>query len=66
MTIEEAKKKGLIGYTYKRGSHSQNLNGPDSDEDFGGVYFAPYDDILGLGGNYQEEISDENSESGCR
>ncbi len=59
MTIEEAKKRGLIGYTYKRGSHSQNLNGPDSDEDFGGVYFAPYDDILGLGVNYQEEISDE-------
>ena len=59
MTIEEAKKRGLIGYTYKRGSHSQNLNGPDSDEDFGGVYFAPYDDILGLGENYQEEISDE-------
>ena len=59
MTIEEAKKRRLIGYTYKRGSHSQNLNGPDSDEDFGGVYFAPYDDILGLGENYQEEISDE-------
>ena len=59
MTIEEAKKRGFIGYTYKRGSHSQNLNGPDSDEDFGGVYFAPYDDILGLGENYQEEISDE-------
>lgn len=59
MTIEEAKKRGLIGYTYKRGSHSQNLNGPDSDEDFGGVYFAPYDSILGLGNDYEEEISDE-------
>ena len=59
MTIEEAKKKGLIGYTYPRGSHSQNLNGPDSDEDFGGVYFAPIETILGLGNDYQEEISDE-------
>ena len=59
MTIEEAKKKGLIGYTYLRGSHSQNLNGPDSDEDFGGVYFAPVETILGLGNDYQEEISDE-------
>ena len=59
MTIEEAKKKGLIGYTYLRGSHSQNLNGPDSDEDFGGVYFAPLDAIIGLGNDYQEEISDE-------
>lgn len=59
MTIEEAKKKGLIGYTYLRGSHSQNLNGPDSDEDFGGVYFAPIETIIGLGTYYQEEISDE-------
>ena len=59
MTIEEAKKRGLIAYTYKRGSHSQNLNGPDSDEDFGGVYFAPYDSVLGLGYDYEEEISDE-------
>ena len=59
MTIDEAKIKGLIGYTYLRGSHSQNLNGPDSDEDFGGVYFAPYQTLLGLGDDYQEEISDE-------
>ena len=59
MTIEEAKERGLIAYTYLRGSHSQNLNGPDSDEDFGGVYFAAYDTILGLGDDYQEEISDE-------
>ena len=59
MTIEEAKKEGLIGYTYLRGSHSQNLNGPDSDEDYGGVYFAPIETILGLGNDYQEEISDE-------
>ena len=59
MTIEEARERGLIAYKYKRGSHSQNLNGPDSDEDFGGVYFAPYDLILGLGDGYEEEISDE-------
>ena len=59
MTIDEAKIKRLIGYTYLRGSHSQNLNGPDSDEDFGGVYVAPYQTLLGLGEDYQEEISDE-------
>lgn len=59
MTIEEAKEKRLIGYTYLRGSHSQNLNGPDSDEDFGGVYFAPIETLIGLGDDYQEEISDE-------
>ena len=59
MTIEDAKMKGLIGYTYLRGSHSQNLNGPDSDEDFGGVYFAPFETLVGLGDDYQEELSDE-------
>ena len=59
MTIEEAKEKRLIGYTYLRGSHSQNLNGPDSDEDFGGVYFAPIETLIGLGDDYQEEVSDE-------
>ena len=59
MTIEEAKKRGLIAYTYLRGSHSQNLANEDSDVDKGGVYFAPYDSILGLGNDYEEEISDE-------
>lgn len=59
MTIEDAKMRGLIGYTYLRGSHSQNLNGPDSDEDFGGVYFAPFETLVGLGDDYQEELSDE-------
>ena len=53
------KDRGLVAYTYLRGSHSQNLNGPDSDEDFGGVYFAPIETIIGLGTYYQEEISDE-------
>lgn len=59
LTIEDLKKQGLIAYTYLRGSHSQNLNGPDSDEDFGGVYFAPIENIIGLGVYYQKEISDE-------
>ena len=49
----------MIAYKYIAGSHSQNLNGPDSDEDFHGVYFAPIEAILGLGADYQEEVSDE-------
>lgn len=59
MTIEDIEKKGLIAYKYVAGSHSQNLNGPASDEDFHGVYFAPIEAILGLGADYQEEVSDE-------
>ena len=59
MTIKDIEEKGMIAYKYIAGSHSQNLNGPDSDEDFHGVYFAPIETILGLGLDYQEEVSDE-------
>ena len=59
MTIKDIEEKGMIAYKYVAGSHSQNLNGPDSDEDFHGVYFAPIEAILGLGADYQEEVSDE-------
>ena len=59
MTIKDIEKKGMIGYKYIAGSHSQNLNGPDSDEDFHGVYFTDYEKLIGLGDDYQEEVSDE-------
>ena len=59
MTIKDIEERGMIAYKYIAGSHSQNLNGPDSDEDFHGVYFAPIEAILGLGADYQEEVSDE-------
>lgn len=60
MTIEEAKNKGLIGYKYIAGSYSQNLYTEGvSDIDYHGVYFAPIETIIGLGNDYQEEISDE-------
>lgn len=59
MTIKDIEENGMIAYKYIAGSHSQNLNGPDSDEDFHGVYFAPIEAILGLGADYQEEVSDE-------
>ena len=59
MTIKDIEEKGLIGYKYVAGSHSQNLDGPDSDIDHHGVYFAPLDTLIGLGADYQEEVSDE-------
>ena len=59
VTIKDIEKKDMIAYKYVAGSHSQNLNGPDSDIDFHGVYFAELDTILGLGDDYQEEVSDE-------
>jgi predicted nucleotidyltransferase len=59
MTIKDIEERGMIGYKYMAGSHSQNLAGPDSDVDYHGVYFAGIDSILGLGDDYQEEVSDE-------
>ena len=60
LTIKDIEKRGLVGYKYISGSYSQNLYVEGvSDMDYRGIYFAPYDDVLGLGDNYQEEISDE-------
>lgn len=59
LTIKDIEEKDMIAYKYMAGSHSQNLFGPDSDIDYHGVYFADLDKILGLGEDYQEEVSDE-------
>lgn len=59
MTIKDIEERGMIVYKYMAGSHSQNLNGPDSDVDFHGVYFTDLEKIIGLGTDYQEEVSDE-------
>ena len=59
MTIKEIEERGMIAYKYMAGSHSQNLNGPDSDTDFHGVYFTDFTKLIGLGNDYEEEISDE-------
>jgi len=59
MTIKEIEENGMIAYKYMAGSHSQNLNGPDSDVDYHGVYFTDFTKLIGLGNDYEEEISDE-------
>ena len=60
MTIKDIEDKGLIAYKYMAGSYSQNLYTEGvSDIDYHGVYFAPIEAILGLGADYQEEVSDE-------
>ena len=59
MTIKEIEENGMIAYKYMAGSHSQNLNGPDSDVDFHGVYFTDFTKLIGLGNGYEEEVSDE-------
>lgn len=60
MTIKDLEKENSIVYKYMAGSYSQNLYTEGvSDIDYHGVYFAGIDTILGLGDDYQEEVSDE-------
>lgn len=59
MTIKDLEKHNKIGYKYLAGSFSQNLNDENSDIDYHGVYFTDIGKIIGLGDDYQEEVSDE-------
>ena len=65
MTIQEVKEKGLLAYEYVRGSQLYNtalppVNGVEqSDTDYGGVYIAPQEMLMGLPENYLPQVSDE-------
>ena len=60
MTIKDIEEKGLIAYKYLAGSYSQNLYIEGvSDIDYHGVYFTDFTKLIGLGNDYEEEISDE-------
>ena len=62
LTIEDIRNRGWIAYEYKRGSHAYHLNVPTSDEDFGGVFICPQDDLMGLRSEYVEQIADEKND----
>jgi len=69
MTIQDVKDKGLLGYEYVRGSQLYNtalppVNGVEqSDIDYGGVYIAPTEMLLGLPENYEPQVSDEKHDT---
>lgn len=48
-------------FVYKRGSHAYGTNIETSDEDYGGVYIQPLNDILGFG--YKEQINDNKNDT---
>lgn len=58
-TFEDIEKSGLLLYRYYRGSQTYGTSTPASDWDEGGVYIEPIDQVLGLGYDFQDEISDE-------
>lgn len=63
-TVQEIENNGLA-YKFIRGSHLYGTNLPDgqSDVDFGGVYIADTDVLLGLSENYEPQISDEKHDT---
>ena len=63
MTIEELKKSGNLLYRYLRGSwsHGIGIEGK-SDYDYGGVYFTPVEQIIGLRNTYEEQVSDDKND----
>ena len=62
-TIDYLREHNLIVYEYKRGSHLYHLNVETSDEDYGGVFACPIEDLIGLRSGYVEQVSDEKNDT---
>lgn len=64
-TFESIRKDGLLIYEYIRGSHAYGLQKPDgtSDIDTSGVYIEPIEQVMGLGLDFQEQVSDEKHDN---
>ena len=64
-TFESIRNDGLLIYEYIRGSHAYGLQKPDgsSDVDTAGVYIEPIEQVLGMGLDFQEQISDEKGDN---
>ena len=63
LTFKDIEEKGLLLYKYQRGSKVYGTNLPTSDDDFGGVYIAPKDQLLDLGFDYQDRCLMRNMTS---
>ena len=62
-TIEYLRENNLIAYEYRRGSHMYHLNTATSDEDTGGVFICPPEMLMGLRGQYVEQVADEKNDT---
>ena len=65
LNYKELKNSDRVIYLYVRGSYAYGLENPDgtSDIDTALVYIEPYEQLLGLGLDYQEQISDEKNDN---
>jgi hypothetical protein len=60
LTIEDLRKRGLIIFEGRVGSHAYGIATENSDEDSKGVFVLPLDDVLGMG--YVEQVNDEKND----
>ena len=65
LNYKELKNSDRIIYSYIRGSYAYGLEKPDgtSDIDTALVFIEPNEQLLGLGLDYQEQISDEKNDN---
>ena len=63
LTFKDIEEKGLLLYKYIRGSQVYGTNIETSDEDYGGIFIAPNTQLLDLGFDYQNEISDDKHDT---
>lgn len=57
------KNEGRLMYYILRGSHLHNLATEKSDEDYGGVYLCNPKELLGLGFDYIDQLSDDKHDN---
>ena len=62
-TFETITNDGRLLFEYIRGSHLYGLNNEDSDVDTSGLYIAPKEALVGLGTDYQPQVSDERHDT---
>lgn len=63
MNVKELESSKQLGYKYVRGSTLYNTNIETSDVDYGGVFIAPNEVLLGLSAFYKDQISDEKHDT---
>lgn len=61
-SFEDIRSSGRLLYEYIRGSKAYGIDRPESDEDRGGVYMEPLQELLGIPSS-QREVSDEKNDT---
>ena len=62
-TLEDVDNSPMLLYKYIRGSHCYGLDTPESDVDTAGVYFAPKEQVYGLGLDYLPQVNDAKNDN---